>query len=515
MGIIGGTTTQNITITHNVSEGTTLAENLAIVDACYCEVSFNHIKQPTTSNIFNGVEFFLVTPGAMVGNKIIGNTFENSGTAGVAAGGDVQTTVAGNTFVSCNYALLGDENAGTPSVGGTFSGNVIISPVSAAVLFQSAHDWTVSANTVRGSAGAGMIIGGTGHVIEGNSVVGSASVGFSILGSYNTVTGNSAVDNSRGFGVSGDSNAIHDNVATDTRTPKVQDFGLVFTSGADNNIYGGNMLTGNLNGTISDAGSGNLSAVKTGDSPRFATVTVTANLTKDATKLYLDLDTSGVTGFPSADFVFGGGGIFRVAKVSVVGTNDIFFQALPPSSAGFGIIETYGGAGTGLSTGGPGQPILMLPNRTERGRFDDNGLSVTGILSVSPNYPNGLKFDSSTLMYGGSSNFTFYDFSQNNARIGNVGVRLASNRQLAWANTNDATQAADTGLDRNAAGVVEVNNGTPGTLRDFKARAINLSSLTPSGSADSTGNQGDFRWDDSFVYVKTSGGWKRSALSTF
>ena len=68
---------------------------------------------------------------------------------------------------------------------------------------------------------------------------------------------------------------------------------------------------------------------------------------------------------------------------------------------------------------------------------------------------------------------------------------------------------------RQRAGIIEANNGTPGQYRDFKARAINLQSLTPSGSADSTGNTGDVRWDDSFVYVKTSGGWKRSALSTF
>ena len=45
---------------------------------------------------------------------------------------------------------------------------------------------------------------------------------------------------------------------------------------------------------------------------------------------------------------------------------------------------------------------------------------------------------------------------------------------------------------------------------------VNLATFTPSGSADSSGNTGDVRWDASFIYVKTgAGAWKRAALSTF
>lgn len=38
---------------------------------------------------------------------------------------------------------------------------------------------------------------------------------------------------------------------------------------------------------------------------------------------------------------------------------------------------------------------------------------------------------------------------------------------------------------------------------------------TPSGTGDSNGNTGDISWDDSYLYMKTSGGWKRVAWSTF
>ena len=38
---------------------------------------------------------------------------------------------------------------------------------------------------------------------------------------------------------------------------------------------------------------------------------------------------------------------------------------------------------------------------------------------------------------------------------------------------------------------------------------------TPSSSADTNGNTGDFSWDSNYIYVKTPSGWKRSALTTF
>jgi len=40
-------------------------------------------------------------------------------------------------------------------------------------------------------------------------------------------------------------------------------------------------------------------------------------------------------------------------------------------------------------------------------------------------------------------------------------------------------------------------------------------SYTPTSSADSNGNTGDISWDNDYIYVKTTVGWKRSALTTF
>jgi len=39
--------------------------------------------------------------------------------------------------------------------------------------------------------------------------------------------------------------------------------------------------------------------------------------------------------------------------------------------------------------------------------------------------------------------------------------------------------------------------------------------FTPDNSSDTRGNTGDVAWDDDYIYIKTSTGWKRSTLSTF
>ena len=40
-------------------------------------------------------------------------------------------------------------------------------------------------------------------------------------------------------------------------------------------------------------------------------------------------------------------------------------------------------------------------------------------------------------------------------------------------------------------------------------------SFTPTSTADASGNTGDIAWDNNYIYIKTSAGWKRTALSAF
>lgn len=88
-------------------------------------------------------------------------------------------------------------------------------------------------------------------------------------------------------------------------------------------------------------------------------------------------------------------------------------------------------------------------------------------------------------------------------------LALASDVVIHWNATDNLNSfSIDTGLARNAAGVVEVNNGTPGALRDIKAR----NSIVTGSSSDTVAQS--FVGDVNGVYVGTGygpiGGWIQS-----
>ena len=87
---------------------------------------------------------------------------------------------------------------------------------------------------------------------------------------------------------------------------------------------------------------------------------------------------------------------------------------------------------------------------------------------------------------GGTNNFAVYVAAGNSYFGGNIGLG-----QVAPSSAVDITGA---------------NGYTQLRLR---------TTYTPTSSADTNGAVGDVAWDDNYFYVKTSAGWKRSALSTF
>jgi len=97
-----------------------------------------------------------------------------------------------------------------------------------------------------------------------------------------------------------------------------------------------------------------------------------------------------------------------------------------------------------------------------------------------------------------------------------TGQLFSSDLAVGWNATDDLNSlSVDAGISRNSAGVVEVNNGTPGSLRDLRARNVILTTSTPA-SASATGVAGTIAWDASYIYVATSTDtWKRAALSTW
>lgn len=108
---------------------------------------------------------------------------------------------------------------------------------------------------------------------------------------------------------------------------------------------------------------------------------------------------------------------------------------------------------------------------------------------------------------------------------------VAKIRMLRKASTNGPGAFAFYVRESDAVGLVEKiridNTGMMGFLTTSPTSYVDVNSAngynqlrlrtsyTPSSSSDTNGNTGDHAWDDSYVYVKVSTGWKRAALSTF
>lgn len=81
----------------------------------------------------------------------------------------------------------------------------------------------------------------------------------------------------------------------------------------------------------------------------------------------------------------------------------------------------------------------------------------------------------------------------------------------AYSNTGDT----DTGMFFPAGDEIGFSTGGTEKVRVDALGLVLVTGFTPTGTADAAGVEGALARDDDYIYVKTSAGWKRSALSTF
>lgn len=106
------------------------------------------------------------------------------------------------------------------------------------------------------------------------------------------------------------------------------------------------------------------------------------------------LDLSGSGSFAAADFGFAQGGLFRACETSVSGTNDIFFQAVPATTSGYGYLEAFNSAGLIVGTGNNTNPVIFQVNRTEVGRFNSTQLlTVVDVVAKGKKYWGGTEYN--------------------------------------------------------------------------------------------------------------------------
>ncbi|MES2985513.1 MAG: hypothetical protein V4686_00100 [Patescibacteria group bacterium] len=157
-------------------------------------------------------------------------------------------------------------------------------------------------------------------------------------------------------------------------------------SGTVNSGLLGQVAFYSANGT---AVSGTSTLFITGEKIGVGTTTVTEKLVVDGNALITGLLKGGTSaninlnGLSNngVDFNYLNGGIFRTAETSIAGTNDIFFQGVPATTAGYTYLEAWQSAGLILGTGNS-TAIIFKPNRTEYMR-----LTGTGDLGIGTSTP--------------------------------------------------------------------------------------------------------------------------------
>lgn len=144
-------------------------------------------------------------------------------------------------------------------------------------------------------------------------------------------------------------------------------------------------------------------------------------------------------------------------------------------AATFGATVVNGGALTVSS----GTQVSNLPAISVTQTWNNAAVTFTGIKAnyiVTASNNAGLFLD---LQRGGISQFSVAEFGNivstgtlnvtNAILTGSAGARLSSTGLVTFSNSANPQTVIDTGLARNAASVVEVNNGTAGTLAGLKA----------------------------------------------
>lgn len=131
---------------------------------------------------------------------------------------------------------------------------------------------------------------------------------------------------------------------------------------------------------------------------------------------------------------------------------------------------TYDKAGKILTVG------TQIKTTTAFGGIVFNAAGSDGLLNVTTNHEVGLFLGSGVVMdYQG----------------GQLVVTIASNYALGWTASGGANGLPDIALRRNAAGVLEVDNGTAGTFADLKVKNLIASgAVTGNGSVPTGGGTG-------------------------
>lgn len=269
-----------------------------------------------------------------------------------------------------------------------------------------------------------------------------------------------------------------------------------------------------------------------GGAGTFASVTNTGALVESAsiTPTALSGSTSNYapTGFSGARVVYqnttgaatltglAGGTDGRVITFTNTGSSTLIFNSEDGSSLAANRFQFPAAAQYVLENGAVNQPSSLTL------RYSSAAGSGTGrwlLMSVVSKFVGGATTFGSDATFQGAlqvnGNTTLGNGTSDAINIVGDVLGRTSTGVYGWAASTDPTATKDTGLSRSAAGVVEINNGTAGTLRDLTLRKITASdrasltglALTNYASASPSGAVNDY----ALVDVSTQPGLRLDA----
>lgn len=161
-------------------------------------------------------------------------------------------------------------------------------------------------------------------------------------------------------------------------------------------------------------------------------------------------------------------------RLNVKGMASANFEMGPENGSAGGTLRglTVGGYTSGSSTITPWLTFTNAGAATFAGT-----VSLPLLTTGYGNYAAPLiRLGDASIGFGQSSSNLYARASNSTVWITNTSVfQVGSSHNICWASTTSAENTADTGIARHSAGIVEINNGTPGTLRDFMVRNITAS----------------------------------------